>query len=241
MFVWYNSGDTLGRGRGAGTMGEHDGHRKRLRERFLLGGEDALTDRELLELLLFYAVPRRDTAPIAQALLEHFGSLQGTLSAPAAELEKLPGMGRGAAALIKLAPSLHRRARLSAASEQVLDTTERIGAHFLELLAGQRREVMYQLCLDAKGRRLHTYKLAEGESAAAAVNVRRIVENALFSGAVLVALAHNHPSGVAFPSPEDRQATSQVRTALESVGVRLVEHIIVADDDYISMRQQGLI
>ena len=241
MFVWYNSGDTLGRGRGAGTMGEHDGHRKRLRERFLLGGEDALTDRELLELLLFYAVPRRDTAPIAQALLEHFGSLQGTLSAPAAELEKLPGMGRGAAALIKLAPSLHRRARLSAASEQVLDTTERIGAHFLELLAGQRREVMYQLCLDAKGRRLHTYKLAEGESAAAAVNVRRIVENALFSGAVLVALAHNHPSGVALPSPEDRQATGQVRTALEAVGVRLVEHIIVADDDYISMRQQGLI
>ena len=221
-------------------MGVHDGHRERKREQFLRHGSDAMADHELLELLLFYAVPRRDTSPIAHALLERFGSLQAVLSAPAGELEKVPGMGRSAAALVRLVAPVYRRARSSAAeNEVVLDTTERIGSYFLELFVAERQEILYQLCLDAKGRRINVYKISEGDASAAPVNVRRIVENAIISGAAMVVLAHNHPSGVALPSPEDRAATRQVQTALDAVGVRLVEHIIVADNDYTSMRQDG--
>lgn len=223
-------------------MGVHDGHRERKREQFLQHGSDAMPDHELLELLLFYAIPRRDTHPIAHELLERFGSLQAVLSAPAAELEKVPGMGRSAAALVTLVAPLYRRARASfAENEVVLDTSERIGNYFLELLAEERQEVMYQLCLDAKGRRLHICKVSEGEASGVSVNVRKIVENAILRDAVMVALGHNHPSGVAFPSQEDRDATRRVQAALDAVGVRLVEHIIVADDDYISLRQEGII
>lgn len=223
-------------------MGVHDGHRERRREQFLLHGADAMADHELLELLLFYAIPRRDTNPIAHELLERFGSLQGVFTAAAGELEQTSGMGRSAAALVKLVAPIYQRARATAAeNETVLDTTERIGSYFLELFAAERREVLYQLCLDAKGRRIRTYKISEGEAGEVSVNVRKIVENAILSGAALVALAHNHPSGVAFPSPEDLAATKQVHTALEAVGVRLAEHIIVADDDYISLRQEGMI
>lgn len=219
-------------------MGVHDGHRQRRREQFLLRGEEAFADYELLELLLFYAIPRRDTNPIAHELMNKFGTLQGVLSAPVQELEKVEGMGRGAATLLKLVTPVCRRARLSRRDE-VLDTSEGIGGYFLDLLAGEREEVCYQLCLDAKGRRLSTVRLSQGEAAAVGLNVRKIVENTIFSGAVLVALAHNHPSGVALPSPEDCAATRQVAAALDAVGVRLVEHIIVADEDYISMRQEG--
>ena len=221
-------------------MGVHDGHRERRREQFLRHGADPLADHELLELLLFYAIPRRDTNPIAHELLERFGSLQGVFAAPVEELAQTPGMGRSAAALLKLVMPIYRRARVTAAeNETVLDTSERIGGYFLELFVAERREIMYQLCLDAKGRRINTYKISEGDPACVTVNVRKVVENAILSGAAMVALAHNHPSGVAFPSQEDLTATRQALTALDAVGVQLVEHIITADDDFISLRQEG--
>lgn len=223
-------------------MGIHDGHRQRKREQFIRHGLDAFADHEVLELLLYYAIPRQDTNTIAHALITRFGSLEKVLAAPAEELEKIPGIGRNAAVLLCLVPEVVRRARLSsAAGETVLDTSERIGTYFVELFTAQSREVMYQLCLDAKGRLLCCCKLSEGDASSVGLNLRRLVENALRSGAVLVALAHNHPSGLPFPSPEDRAATIQARDALDTMGIRLVDHIIVADDDFISMRQSGML
>ena len=223
-------------------MGTHDGHRKRKREQFLRHGLEAFADHEALELLLYYAIPRQDTNPIAHALLERFGSLERVLSAPAEELQQVEGMGPGAAALVQLVPQLTRKARMSAAAgERILDTSERIGVYFLDLFTAQSTEVMYQLCLDAKGKMLSCNKLGEGDISSVGLNLRRVVENALRSGAVLVALAHNHPSGLPFPSPEDRTATDRAREALDTVGVRLADHIIVADDDFISMRQSGML
>lgn len=223
-------------------MGLHEGHRERKKEQFRQHGIDAFADHEVLELLLFYAVPRQDTNPTAHALLDRFGSLDRVLAAPMEELEKVPGVGRSASTLLKLVPQVTRRARMSAvANERILDTTERIGAFFLEQFVAQEQEVMYQLCLDAKGRMLACRKVCEGDVAAVSLNLRRIVENALRYNAVLVALAHNHPSGLAIPSAEDRTATIQIRDALETVNVRLVDHIIVADDDYVSLRQEGLL
>lgn len=223
-------------------MGIHDGHRDRKREQFRKHGLDAFADHELLELLLFYAIPRKDTNPIAHALIDRFGSLEQVLAAPAEELEKVPGMGENAATLLKLVPLITRRARASsAASEKVLDTTERIGAFFVEQFVAETNEITYQLCLDAKGRMLSCHKVSEGDVSSVSLNMRKLVENALRSNAILVALAHNHPSGVAFPSHDDKIATQLAREALETVGVRLVDHIIVADDDFVSLRHEGLL
>ena len=222
-------------------MGVHDGHRERKKAQYRRCGSDPFADHELLELLLFFAIPRVDTNPAAHALLDRFGSLQAVFAASVEELEQVPHIGPNAALLISMIPALHRRAMVSAAnSEVILDTRIRIGEYFRELLSTETREVMYQLCLDAKGRRRNIYKVGEGDIASVTLNKRQIVENAINSKAAMVALAHNHPSGVAFPSPEDREATLQIQDALEVIDVRLVEHIIVADNDYISMWESGM-
>ena len=221
-------------------MGVHDGHRARKRDQFLRCGAESFAEHELLELLLFYAVPRKDTNPIAHELINRFGSLQGVLSAPLEELMKVPDVGKNAAVLIQLIAPLYRQSLIFAADHEViLDTRERIGDYFRDIFIAHPAEVMYQLCLDAKGRKLDVSKVGEGDVGSVGLNVRRIMENALRTRAVMVVLAHNHPSGVAFPSEEDKVATSMAREALENMGVRLVDHFIVADNDYISMAESG--
>lgn len=222
-------------------MGVHDGHRDRKRDQFLRSGAESFAEHELLELLLFSAIPRKDTNPIAHALIDRFGSLQGVLSASFEELVKMPDIGKSAAVLIMLIAPLYRQSLIFAADhEVVLDTRERIGNFFRDLFIAHPEETMYQLCLDAKGRKLDLSKVGEGDVGSVGLNVRRIMENVLRSKAVMVALAHNHPSGIALPSDEDRVATEMVREALDTMGVRLVDHIIVADNDYISMAESGL-
>lgn len=222
-------------------MSIHDGHRQRRREQFLQHGLDSFADHEILELLLFYAIPRQDTNPIAHELIQRFGSLEQVLAAPVEELVRISGVGEYAAALLKLVPQVTRRARASSiVRERALDTSERIGAFFVEQFVAERSEIMYQLCLDAKGRMLSCQRISEGDVSSVSLNMRKLVETALRSNAVLVALAHNHPSGVALPSKEDRVATRMAAEALDTIGIQLVDHIIVADDDFISMRQAGM-
>ena len=223
-------------------MGIHDGHREKMRQRFLKSGLDAFADHEALELLLYYAIPRKDTNPIAHALMERYGSLSAVLTAPVEDLKKVEGVGESAAILLKLAPQLYRKARLSdAEQETVLSSVERVGAYLLERFAGGKNEVVYQLCLDRTGKLLACKKLGEGGVASADLDIRRLVENALLTGASSVVLAHNHPSGVALPSRDDYAATDRAKTALAVVGVALTDHIIVADGDFVSMADSGYI
>ena len=223
-------------------MQPHKDHRQRKRDQFYHHGSDAFADHELLELLLFYGIPRKDVNPLAHALLAEFGSLEAVFAAPVETLEQMDGMGRSTAVLLKLVPHLMRRAHISSvAGETVLDTVERIGDFFLNLFLAESNEVMYQLCLDAKGRKLNCRKISEGDPASISVNTRTIVQNALKCNAVMVAIAHNHPSGVAFPSHADKIATTQIRDALAAVNVTLIDHIVVANDDYISFRNDGLL
>ena len=221
-------------------MGIHDGHSEKMRRRFLSGGLEQFADHEALELLLYYAIPRRDTNPIAHALMERYGSLSAVLTAPVEDLKKVEGVGESAAVLLKLAPQLYRKARLSdAEQETVLSSVERVGAYLLERFAGEKNEVVYQLCLDRKGKLLACKKLGEGGVASADLDIRRLVENALLTGASSVVLAHNHPSGVALPSRDGYAATDRAKTALSVVGVALADHIIVADGDFVSMSDSG--
>ncbi len=223
-------------------MSVHQGHRQRKRRQFLENGEEHLADHELLELLLFYAIPQRDTNPIAHELMDRFGSLQAVFAASPEELMETSYIGENAAALMQLLPALYRRMAISGdGREVVLNTTERLGEFFQTLLSGRRGERVYQLCLDSKGRKLALFELGRGAAAAAAFNVRPVVHNALRSQAEIVVLAHNHPSGVALPSYEDQESTRLVGDALETVGIRLADHIIVADRDYVSMAESGLL
>ena len=223
-------------------MAVHDGHRARKKEQFRTHGLDAFADHEALELLLFYAIPRVDTNPVAHRLIERFGSLDGVLSAPPEELEKVDGVGKSAATLLNLILPLVRRSRMTAAKTPVIiGTTQDAGNYFVDLFFGMREERLYEACLDAKGKLLRCAKVADGSVDAVSVNIRVIVENALKCGASAVVLSHNHPSGVALPSADDNATTLAVYDALRTVDIRLLDHIIVADDDFVSIRDNGLL
>lgn len=221
-------------------MGIHDGHREKKRQQFLQHGLDSFADHEVLELLLFYAIPRKDTNPIAHALMDRFGSLDAVLAAPVEELCRVKGVGESAAALLKLIPQVYRRSRIAAAErERVLNSSQRAGDYLLELFTGETAEVLYELCLDRKGKLLACRRVGEGGVSSINVDLRKIVENALLTGASGVILSHNHPSGIALPSADDCAATVRVKEALKTVGLVLVDHIVVADGDYVSMADSG--
>ena len=221
-------------------MSIHDGHRSRKREQFLRHGLDAFADHEVLELLLFYALPRRDTNEIAHRLLGHFGSLEAVFSADVEELQKVEGIGENAATLLALVLPLQQRVRLSTRAKEVaLATSAAAGAFVCDLFFGEKEEKLYVLCLDGKGRLLSAVPMGEGGMEQLNLNSRRFAQIVLSANASAVILAHNHPSGVALPSPEDLRATGIVKSALETLGVALADHIIVADDDFVSLRDSG--
>lgn len=221
-------------------MGIHDGHREKMRQRFLKGKLEHFADHEVLEFLLYYAIPRRDTNPIAHHLMERYGSLSAVLSAPVEDLQNVEGIGERAAILLKLVPQVCQKAHLSDAEQQtVLNSSEKAGAYLLERFSGEKNEVIYQLCLDRKGRLLACKRLGEGGVSSAGLDIRRLVEYALLTSASAVILSHNHPSGVALPSRDDYNTTERAKTALDTIGVKLADHIIVADGDFVSMADSG--
>lgn len=221
-------------------MGIHDGHREKMRRRFLTGGLEVFADHEALELLLYFAIPRRDTNETAHLLMERYGSLSAVLTAPAEDLQTVPGIGESGAVLLRLVPQLYRKARMSeAAQETVLNSSEKAGAYLLECFAGEQNEVIYQLCLDRKGKLIACKRLTEGGVSSADLHIRTLVQNALFTSASAVILSHNHPSGVALPSQDDYRTTDRAREALAVIGVELADHIIVADGDFVSLADSG--
>ena len=219
----------------------HQGHREKMRQRFLKSGLEGFADHEALELLLYYAIPRQDTNETAHRLVRQFGSMQGVLRASADELMTVDGVGENAAVLLRLAGDMALRARCSAMPQTVLNSTERTGVYFMELLAGEKKEMLYQVCLDAKGKLLTCRYISKGSVAASPVSVRQVVENALYAGASSIILAHNHPSGVALPSQQDLLVTRQIQEALSPLNIRLADHVVVADSDYVSMAESGLL
>ena len=223
-------------------MGIHDGHREKMRRRFQENGLDGFAEHEALELLLFYAIPRRDTNQTAHLLLQRYGSLSNVFSAPVEDLQKVEGVGESAAVFLKLVPECVKKARLnSAGRDVVLNSTDRAGAYLVERFAGEKDEVIYQLCLDRKGQLLACKRLGEGSADRADLSLRKLVENALLTSASAVILSHNHPSGIALPSQQDYVTTERAKDALDTIGVPLVDHIIVADGDFVSMADSGLL
>lgn len=222
------------------TMGIHDGHRDRMRERFLQNGLESFNEIEALELLLYYAIPRRDTNPIAHALLERFGSLYYVFDASEEELCEVPDISRRTAALIKLVPQMVKVSEINNASQiKEIKTTQDAVDFLLPRFRYEKDEIMVLLCLDTQKRIIHSEVISRGIVNAVSFDTRRLVEIALKRKAAFVIIAHNHPNGPPLPSKEDDSTTSLVYRALSTVSIGLYDHIIVAGDEYASYRRSG--
>lgn len=223
-------------------MSGHDGARERLRERFWRGGLDGFPDVHVLELLLTYAIPRRETNSIAHALLERFGTLAAVFEASREELESVKGVGENAAALLKLIPALDRRYHMSKTGEVTrIQSSDDAGRLLIPRYRHAREEIVYLITLDGKRELIACEEIGRGTIDEAHVSVRTIVETALRRNATAVILSHNHVDGIALPSHQDERTTETIRQALRYVGVTLSDHIIVAGDDYVSFADSGLL
>jgi len=220
----------------------HEGHRSRLRRRFLEEGLDSFQPHEIIELLLFFAIPYRDTNELAHRLIGRFGGLVGLLNAPYSELIRENGVGEAAATLLKLIPAIGRRYAVEhAAMEDIILGPEDAGRYLMPRFHGFVKETAMLLCLDGKGKALGVAQLSLGDVSSTQISSRNIVAEALRFNAVSVVLAHNHTSGIAFPSKEDVQATMRLREALMTVDVMLLDHIIVSDNDFVSLLLSNMI
>lgn len=219
----------------------HKGHRQRLKERFLRDGLDNFEEHQVLELLLFYGIPQRDTNPIAHDLIERFGSLSRVLEATPEELAEVSYVGDNVTTLFRLVTAVSRYYQVNCAMrEKFLNTIEDCGKYLTPFFYGRQNETVFLLCLDAKCKVLCCEKVGQGGVNSAGVPIRQIVETALKANATSAILAHNHPSGMATPSWEDVQTTRRVAAALDAVEIELTDHIVVAESDWVSLFQSGL-
>ncbi|MFZ5975028.1 MAG: RadC family protein [Bacillota bacterium] len=213
----------------------HEGHRKRHKERYLTEGLEGFKDHEVLELLLYYSIPRRDTNEIAHTLLKKFGSLNAVLDADPSELEATAGVGIHSAILLSLVPAIARRYDIAAIGDRPqLDSTARAGEYAMALLKGIPVERFYLICLDAQCRVTYAALLQEGTINQAAVYPRMVVETALRHRAHSLIIAHNHPGGALKPSKADIRVTRAVMDAVKPLGIDVLDHIIVAGRGYFS-------
>lgn len=219
----------------------HTGHRKRLRMRFLKEGLDGFEDHQVLELLLFQAVPRLDTNPIAHRLMKRFGSLSAVLEADPKDLASVEGVGENAAVFLSMIPQVTRRYFYDRVrhSRMPLNTSEAAAEYLVPLMAGRSEEVFYVICLDSQLRALYPALISEGTVKDALVHPRKVAEAAVRHKAASVILAHNHPAGSVKPSSHDHKLTRSLVQALGGINVQVVDHVIVAGELIYSFSREG--
>jgi DNA repair protein RadC len=221
----------------------HAGHRQRVRNRFAREGMESFEDHQILELILFYAIPRGDTNLIGHRLLKHFGRLSAVFDARISDLQQVPGVGEQAAVLINTLPALMRRYHIDriVRDAPILNSAEAVSQYLKPLMAGRTREVFYVLCLDSRLRVKFPAQIAQGTVKDAYVHPREVVEAALAHNASAVVLAHNHPSGHLAPSQADHSLTRQLVNVLGIIDINVLDHVIIADDDSYSFAEMGVL
>lgn len=233
-------GGSLKEKKAAGPQHFHSDHRSRMRARVTQYGLNSLAEHEILEYILFFVIPRRDTNPTAHALIDRFGSLAGVLEASEQELASVPGVGPVTARFLHTLLELDKcyamsrnrpKRRLASAADQA--------AYLQPLFRGAKRERLAMLALDDRRRLLRLVWLDEGGAGSTEVSIRRITTEAVSAGASCVVLAHNHPDEVPLPSREDLLSTAAVAQALAVLEIRLLDHIILAGEEWLSLRESG--
>lgn len=218
----------------------HKGHRQRLRDLYLKDGLDNFNHHQILELLLFYAIPQRDTNPLAHKLIDEFGSISAVFDAPVSQLKRV-GLTDNQIALLKLVPDLSRvynMDRTDYNSKRI--ETSRLCEYFRPKFIGRTSEVMYLLLMDKKYKELYCGIISKGSSNTTDVPITTIVESAVMYNADFIAIAHNHPGGIALPSKADLETTKLIQKALSLMNKRLIDHVIVSEDDEVSLAQSTM-
>ncbi|MBO5210620.1 MAG: DNA repair protein RadC [Clostridia bacterium] len=219
----------------------HEGHRQRMREEILKRNDfDALQDHRLLELLLFSAIPRKDTNPIAHELLNTFGSISSVLDAEIEDLAKVKGMTQNAAILIKTIMPLARRYQDCKFKEGYsFANIDEMGEYLIRKHLGHKKETFMVTCLDVAGKLIVSEVVNTGAADSVDVNLRDIVACIFKHNSPCVIVSHNHNGESALPSKEDIEMTIGLSRSLSQLQIRLLDHIIVAGDDYVSLRQSA--
>ena len=221
--------------------GVHDGHRKRLRSRFEEHGLDGFNDVNVLELLLFYVLPRGDTNELAHRLLEEFGSLDNVFEASLGDLMKVKGVGRETAAFMRLRPEVCRRYLTRRCEGIVINNSIAAGRYIVPMFMFEKSEKCLVVCLDNVGKVIGCRKISSGTPGVSPVDVRQLLEYVISQQSVSVIIAHNHMSASAAPSREDEITTAKIKDLLSAISVKLVDHIVVAGREYVSMYDSGFL
>ena len=219
----------------------HSGHRSRVRKKFLDNGIDSFETHEVLELLLFYAVPMKNTSILAHKLLDSFGSISAIFDSPFDALVEA-GLTESQAVMLKLMPDITRLYIDDKHNNKskVVDI-DNLPDAIIRKFIGRENENVLALLIDAKGKEVFCGIVSKGSLNDTSLPIRKIVDFSLRYNAKSVIVAHNHPSGVALPLKDDLDATVNLKNALDLIGVRLLDHYIVADNDCVSLAQSKIL
>ena len=219
-----------------------EGHRERVRARLLAAGPEAVADHEVLELVLFLALPRKDTKQIARLLIARFGSYANVITAPPADLQAIKGMGPAAvAALRTVLVAAQRLARAEVQDRPLLANWDRLMEYLTTMLARERVEHFRVLYLDSRNRLLADEKQGSGTVNQTPVYPREVVRRAIELHASALIMVHNHPSGDPTPSADDIAMTREVAQAARALSVTLHDHVIIGNGAWVSLRREGLL
>ena len=218
-------------------MALHDGHRARLRNRFVNEGLEHFQEINVLEILLFHCIPRVDTNPIAHRLLDEFGSLTNVLEASVEDLQKVEGIGENSAIFLSLVNATNRYYMTKKAEVKgPIERPEQYISYLAPRFIGRKNETVFILCMDSQRKIICCKQLSEGTVLSVNTPIRKIVEAAITSNATYAVLAHNHPDGSVLPSNSDYRTTERVAKSLAEVEVCLLDHVIFSDTDHVSMK-----
>ncbi|MBO9715119.1 DNA repair protein RadC [Sphingomonas sp.] len=221
---------------------DNSGHRARLRQRLFEGGPDALMDHELIEYLLALAIPRRDTKPLAKALLAEFGGIAGVLTADAEALTRVGGMGETSVAALKAAHAAALRLLQARVKDQPVLANWQAVIDYLRADMGHLLvERVRVLHLNARNMLIRDETISEGSVDEAALYVREVIRRAIDLGSTAIILVHNHPSGDHSPSRADIEITRKVAEAGKRLGIALHDHIVIGSEGHASLRAMGVI
>ncbi|MDL2215925.1 DNA repair protein RadC [Ruminococcaceae bacterium OttesenSCG-928-N02] len=221
-------------------MGTHDGHRKRVRAQVLENGIANMAPHNVLEVILFYTNARKDTNELAHRLIDTFGSFSAVLDAPYTALVKVPGVGEVTAHYLKMLPRVASYYMMDKNDPRaIINSTQAAGAFFIPIFIGLTVEELHLLSLNDKRQVIRCTKISEGTNNTTPIKMKRILAEVLETSATSVVLAHNHPAGSALPSQDDILVTNHIQRTLRQINIELVDHLVVFNDDFVSMRDSG--
>ncbi len=217
----------------------HKGHRERMKETFLKNGLSGFSHHEIIELLLFFGIPMKDTNEIAHHLINSFGSIPAVFNAHYEDLMKIKGMTKNAAILLTMMPELFTNYVREVKDVATLDNIETINDYFVSVYFGAKNEEIKVCCLDNDMKIRYCTTVIEGGIEKATVDMRKLVETVFRANATYVIIAHNHPNGSPVPSDEDIAVTRTIKSTFDMLDIVLLDHVVVGKNAAISMKQMG--